>query len=67
MAVLCRIIEQNNDKKLNENTWSKRIDTIRQNYCLMVSSSKDKNWNSVPGIPNPQREIQNPRLSWISL
>ena len=33
----------------------------------MVSSSKDKNWNSVPGIRNPQREIQNPRLSWISL
>ena len=27
----------------------------------------DKNWNPVPGMRNPQREIQNPRLSWISL
>ena len=31
------------------------------------SSSTDKNWNPVPGIRNPQRGIQNPRLSWISL
>ena len=28
-------------------------------------SSTDKNWNPVPGIRNPQRAIQNPRLSWI--
>ena len=33
---------------------------------IQNSSSTDKNWDSVPGIPNPQREIQNPRLSWIS-
>ena len=30
-------------------------------------SSSDKDWNLVPGIWNPQCEIQNPRLSWIPL
>ena len=30
-------------------------------------SSTEKYWNPVPGIRNPQRGIQNPRLSWISL
>ena len=34
---------------------------------IQNSSSTDKNWNPVPGIRNPQRGIQNPRLSWISL
>ena len=28
-------------------------------------SSRDKDWNPVPGIRNPQRGIQNPRLCWI--
>ena len=28
-------------------------------------SSTDKYWNPVPRIRNPQRVIQNPRLSWI--
>ena len=28
-------------------------------------SSTDKYWNPVPGIRNPWRWIQNPRLSWI--
>ena len=27
----------------------------------------DKNWNPVPGIQNPRRWVQNPRLSWIAL
>ena len=27
----------------------------------------DKDWNPVPGIRNPRRGIQNPRLSWIPL
>ena len=27
-------------------------------------TSTDKNWNPVPGIQNPRRAIQNPRLSW---
>ena len=26
-----------------------------------------ENWNQVPGIRNPRRGIQNPRLSWIAL
>ena len=30
-------------------------------------SSTDKYWNLVPGIQNPQRGVQNPRLSWIPL
>ena len=30
-------------------------------------SSTDKDWNPVPGIRNPRRGIQNPRLSWIPL
>ena len=30
-------------------------------------SSTDKDWNPVPGIRNPPRGIQNPRLSWIRL
>ena len=30
-------------------------------------SSIEKDWNPVPGILNPQRGIQNPRLSWIPL
>ena len=30
-------------------------------------SSTDKDWNTVPGIWNPQRGIQNPSLSWIPL
>ena len=30
-------------------------------------SSTDKDWNPVPGIRNPQRGIQNPRLSRIPL
>ena len=30
-------------------------------------SSTDKDWNAVPGIRNPRRGIQNPRLSWIPL
>ena len=28
-------------------------------------SSRDKDWNPVPGIRNPQRGIQNPTLCWI--
>ena len=28
-------------------------------------SSSDKDWNPVPGIRNPRRGFQNPRLSWI--
>ena len=32
-----------------------------------IPSSSDKDWNPVPGIWNPQCEIQNPRLSWIPL
>ena len=28
-------------------------------------SSADKGWNLVPGIRNPRRGIQNPRLAWI--
>ena len=27
----------------------------------------DKDWNPVPGIRNPGRGIQNPKLSWIPL
>ena len=30
-------------------------------------SSTDKDWNAVPGIRNPRRGIQNPRLTWIPL
>ena len=30
-------------------------------------TSTDKDWNPVPGIRNPRRGIQNPRLSWIPL
>ena len=30
---------------------------------IQNSSSTDKNWNRVPGIQNPQRGVQNPRLS----
>ena len=30
-------------------------------------SSTDKGWDPVPGIRNPRRDIQNPRLSWIPL
>ena len=29
------------------------------------SKFTDKDWNPVPGIRNPWRAIQNPRLSWI--
>ena len=32
-----------------------------------LSVTDKKIWNRVPGIWNPQREIQNPRLSWITL
>ena len=35
MTVLWRIIEQNNDKKLNRNARTKRIDTIRLNYWFL--------------------------------
>jgi len=34
---------------------------------IQSPSFTDKFWNPVPGIQNPQREIENPRLSWISL
>ena len=37
--------------------------TIRVQY----PSSTDKDWNSVPGIRNPPRGIQNPRPSWIPI
>ena len=30
-------------------------------------SSTDKDWNLIPGIRNPRRGVQNPRLSWIPL
>ena len=30
-------------------------------------NSTDKDWNPVPGIPNPRHTMQNPRLSWIPL
>ena len=30
-------------------------------------SSTDKDWNPVPAIWNPQRQIQYPRLCWILL
>ena len=32
-----------------------------------LSVTDKKIWNRVPGIWNQQREIQNPRLSWITL
>ena len=30
-----------------------------------IQGSPRKDWNQVPGIRNPWRGIQNPRLSWI--
>ena len=30
-----------------------------------IQDATRKNWNQVPGIKNPWRGIQNPRLSWI--
>ena len=32
---------------------------------MRKKSSNKKDWNPVLGIQNPQREIRNPRLSWI--
>ena len=32
-----------------------------------IQRSTRKKWNEVPGIRNPRRGIQNPRLSWIPL
>ena len=42
-----------------EKNWNPALFGIRNPLC----------WNpkSVPGIQNPQRGIQNPRLSWIPL
>ena len=46
------------------------------NFCVWIRSTAQgiqnpssikKDWNPVPGILNPQRGIQNPRLSWIPL
>ena len=57
----------------NGQSWAleSRIQLKESGILLTIgiqnSSSTDKNWNPVPGIRNPQRGIQNPRLSWISL
>ena len=40
---------------------------ILQRNGIQNPSSTDKDWNQVPGIWNPRRGIQNPRLSWIPL
>ena len=40
---------------------------IPQTIRIQNPSSTDKDWNPLPGIRNPQRGVQNPRLSWISL
>ena len=34
---------------------------------IQIPISTYKYWNPVPGIRNPRRRVQNPRLSWISL
>ena len=34
---------------------------------IQKPTSTDKDWNPVPGIRNPRRGIQNPRLPWIPL
>ena len=36
-------------------------------YGIQNQSSTDKDWNPVPGIRNPRRGIQNPRLPCIHL
>ena len=36
-------------------------------FGIRNQSSTDKDWNPVPGIRNPQRGFQNPRLSCIHL
>ena len=36
-------------------------------FGIRDQSSTDKDWNPVPGIRNPRRGIQNPKLSGIPL
>ena len=68
-----RISESGNFCWWNPESWSLEsgIQLKESGIPLTIeiqnSSSTDKNWNPVPGIRNPQRGIQNPRLSWISL
>ena len=40
---------------------------IQLTIGIQNPSSIDKDWNPVTGIRNPQRGIQNPRLSWVPL
>ena len=42
-----------------------RNPTINWNPDIQNPSSTDKYWNPVIVIRNPQRGVQNPRLSWI--
>ena len=47
---------------------------IQENFACGIRNpgiwnpeSYNRDWNQVPGMRNPRRGIQNPRLSWISL
>ena len=59
--------------KNNQEFWvlESGIQLKKSGIPLMIGiqnpSYTDKDWNPVPGIRNPLPEIQNPRLSWISL
>ena len=60
--------QQNNERFEPRNHVISKWDMIvRVSLVLLLTSSTDKDRNPVPGIRNPGRRIQNPRLSLIPL
>ena len=60
LLVESRILESGSGIQLKESGIPLTIGIQNPNFT-------DKDWNPVPGIRDPQREIHNPRLSWIPL
>ena len=58
--------QKNNERFEPRNHVISKWDMIvRVSLVLLLTSSTDKDRNPVPGIWNPRRGLQNPRLSWI--
>ena len=69
----CGIRDPGYSQFWNPQSWTldSRMQYKESGIPLMIGirnpGFNDKDWNPVPGIRNPRRGIQNPRLSWIPL
>ena len=60
-------IRENQESLVLEFGIQLKISGIPLTIGIQIPISTDKYWNPVPGIRNPRRGVQNPRLSWSFL